>query len=562
MGTSEHRSGIYLRISDDKEGLELGVGRQHEDCLSLSDRLHRIVYKIYKDNDISASTRSRQTRPEYQQLLEDARNGLIDTIIAYKSSRLTRRPRENEDLITLAEQYGVKFYYVASPSFDLNTADGRFVARAMAAVDAQQAEVTAELIARKKLEKATKGQYMGGARAYGFEGPIKDEHGTLINRGRINVAILEDEKAVWLDCVQRVIAGERETDLIRDLNARGNLSSTGTLWQTGNLKHVLLRKRFVEFDATGHPADCPCLTNPEGNGTLTHRGIEHRAVWPAFISQETHAQLAAAFEVHSQPWAHGLIKGRKYLLSGLAVCGRCGTPMYGQHRKIDENRKQRRYRCKGRDNHAMRLGCGKVFRDEAALDEYVTEAVFERFDSPEVARVLAPKEDEERAAALGQQLAGQKARRTQLLAEYGRGEHEKADYRIMLGAADEAIEKTQAELAKLHATKVAGIIPAHGLLQEVWDASSLEWRRNVIRLVIERIVVNPRTPGAPKWHGHLFNPNDIEIVWVTARDKDVVAALQALVQSTRRSQAVLGGELTTGLSVLCKATRPGLALAA
>jgi hypothetical protein len=61
------------------------------------------------------------------------------------------------------------------------------------------------------------------------------------------------------------------------------------------------------------------------------------------------------------------------------------------------------YRCKGRDNHGMRLGCGKVFRDETALDEYVTGAVFERFDSPEVARVLAPKEDGERAATLSQQ---------------------------------------------------------------------------------------------------------------------------------------------------------------
>jgi site-specific DNA recombinase len=540
MDTREHRSGIYLRISDDKEGLELGVGRQQEDCLSLSDRLHRVVYKIYKDNDISASTRSRKTRPDYQQLLQDARAGLIDTIIAYTSSRLTRRPRENEDLITLAEEYGIEFRYVASPSFDLNTAAGRLVARTLAAVDANQAEATAELIARKKLEKATKGQYMGGARAYGFEGPIKDEKtGVLLNRGRINVAIIEEEKAVWLDCVQRVIVGERETDLIRDLNARGKLSSTGTLWQTGNLKHVLLNKRFVEFDATNHPADCPCLRNLEGSGTLTHKGVEHRAVWPAFISQETHAQLAAAFELHSQPWAHGLVKGRKYLLSGLAICGRCGTPMYGQHRKIDEHRKQRRYRCKGRDNHGMRLGCGKVFRDEVALDEYVTAAVFERFDSPEVARILAPKEDEERANVLGLQLAGQKTRRKQLLVEYGRGEHKKADFSIILAAADEAIEKTQNELAKLHATKVAGAIPAHGLLREVWDTSSLEWRRNVIRLVVERVVVKPRTRGARKWNGHLFNPNDIEIEWIKATNQDVVSALQTLVQSARRSQAVI-----------------------
>jgi site-specific DNA recombinase len=538
MDQGEHRSGIYLRISDDREGQELGVARQQEDCLGLSDRLHRTVYKIYKDNDISASTRSRQTRPEYQQLLVDARSGLIDTIIAYTSSRLTRKPRENEDLLELAEQHGIQFFYVASPSFDLNTANGRLVARMLAANDAGQAETTAELIARKKLEKATKGEYMGGARAYGFEGPVKDEQtGVLLNKGRINIAVIPEEKTVWLEGVDRIIAGAREIELIRDFNAQGKLSSTGTPWQTGNLKHVLLNRRFVEFDATSHPADCPCLSNPEGNGTLTHKGIEHRAVWPAFATQETHAQLSTAFEQNSQPWAHGLLAGRKYLLSGLAVCGNCGTPMYGQRRNLNKGDKQRRYRCRGQDNHGQSWGCGKVYRDQAALDDFVIQAVFARFDSPEAARILAPKEDQEHAGALGQQLAAHRAHRNQLVAEYGRGEHKKADYKIMLAAADESIEKTQAELAKLHAAKVAGSIPALGLLQEVWDASSLEWQRNVIRLVVERVVVKPRTPGARLKDGRLFNPNDIEIQWVEGSAQAALVGLQVLVVSARRSQA-------------------------
>jgi site-specific DNA recombinase len=538
LDITKHRCGIYLRISDDKEGLELGVARQQEDCLSLSESLHSVVYRIYKDNDTSASTRTRADRKDYQQLLADARNGAIDTVIAYTTSRLTRKPRENEDLIELAEKYGVTFHYVASPSFDLNTAAGRLVARMLAAADANQAETTSELITRKKLEKATKGQYMGGARAYGFEGVIKDpETANILNRGRINVEVIEEEKAVWLDGVDRIIAGEREMDLIRDLNERGVPTAAGAQWRIGNLKHLLTRKRYVEFDPTGHPADCPCQENPVGNGTLEYRGVEHRAVWPCFITRETHGQLLAAFEQAGQPWAHGLIKGRSYLLSGFAVCGACGTPMYGQRRKLDNGGSQRRYRCKGRDNYGIRLGCGKVFRDADALEEYVTSAVFERFSTPEVARALVPKQDAEKATALAQKLAGQEANRRKLVAEYGRGEHAKPDYKIMLAAADEAIEATRAELAKLHASKVAGAIPAHGLLKEVWDASSLDWRRNVIRLVVERVVVKPGSPGSHTWNGHRFNPADVVIDWVEAAGNETVAALQALVQIARRIQA-------------------------
>lgn len=49
LDTTKHRCGIYLRISDDKEGFELGFARQQEDCLFLSESLRCVVYRIYKD---------------------------------------------------------------------------------------------------------------------------------------------------------------------------------------------------------------------------------------------------------------------------------------------------------------------------------------------------------------------------------------------------------------------------------------------------------------------------------------------------------------------------------
>lgn len=512
-GDRVRRCGIYLRISDDREGRELGVGRQQEDCLALAGRLGCAVYDIYKDNDISASTRSRKTRPQYQRLLADARAGAITVIVAYTTGRLTRRPREHEDLIELSEQRGVRFHYVASPSFDLNTAAGRRVARILAANDAGEAEDTAERVARAKLANAVRGQYMGGARAYGFEGPAKDRDGAMVNRGRINVAVIEQEKAIWLECVSRIIAGGREMELVRVLNQRGVSAPGGAKWRIGNLKKLLTRKRYVAFDATGHPSDCPCLSNPEGNGTLVHHGVEHRAVWPAFITPERHEQLLAAFQEASQPWAHGLVKGRTYLLSGLAVCGGCGAPMFGQRRKLSSGASQRRYRCRGKDTHGDRIGCGKVFRDAIALEEFVTTAVFARLHSPEAAHVLVPEGDEDHARELGQQLARYKAHRQRLVTEYGRGEHRKADATAMLAAADEAIEAVEAELARLRARKVAGEIPASGLLEEAWEASSLDWRRNVIRLLVNRVIVRPHKPGGRTWRGHRFNPGDITIEW-------------------------------------------------
>ena len=62
--TNTPRAAIYLRISNDRTGEELGVTRQREDCLAVCK--HKGWTPVeYCDNDISASSFSKKPRPEY-----------------------------------------------------------------------------------------------------------------------------------------------------------------------------------------------------------------------------------------------------------------------------------------------------------------------------------------------------------------------------------------------------------------------------------------------------------------------------------------------------------------
>lgn len=154
---------MYTRISADPEGQELGVSRQREDVQAQMQADGVEVAGEYQDNDRGASTRSAKHRPEYARLLEHARRLRTDhpdrdvRIYAYTSSRLTRKPRENEDLIELAERYGVEYHYLRSPRFDLNTADGRNIARILAANDAAESERIAERVSRTFDQRARDG---------------------------------------------------------------------------------------------------------------------------------------------------------------------------------------------------------------------------------------------------------------------------------------------------------------------------------------------------------------------------------------------------------------------
>jgi hypothetical protein len=111
------KAAVYLRTSDDREGRELGLRRQRDDCLELAGRLGVDVVEVYQDVDSPASTRSRDGRPAYQRMLADAQAGRFRTVIAYSSGRLTRQASEHDDLMELATRHGTSFAYVA-PSLD------------------------------------------------------------------------------------------------------------------------------------------------------------------------------------------------------------------------------------------------------------------------------------------------------------------------------------------------------------------------------------------------------------------------------------------------------------
>ena len=161
---------IYRRISLDREGLALGVTRQYDDCLELAHSLGLTVpnHLVFDDNDRGASDLSSKARPGYAAMVKAVREGKMKHIIAYSNSRLTRRPREFEDLIQLHTEYGVVIHTVVSGEDDLSTADGRMVARIKANIDAGEAERTGERIRRARLENARQGKPWGGPRPFGW----------------------------------------------------------------------------------------------------------------------------------------------------------------------------------------------------------------------------------------------------------------------------------------------------------------------------------------------------------------------------------------------------------
>lgn len=466
------RAGIYCRISRDAEQEGLGVARQEEDCRRLAEREGYVVTDVYIDNDISASTKSRKPRPSYDRLIRDVRDGMIDVILAYSNSRLTRRPAEWLQLIELANRDRIRIRTVASGEHDLSTADGRATALTVAAWDAAEAERTAERVARAHLALALAGAH-NGPRPYGWD--FSDDRGLVVNPA---------EASVIKECVERVLAGEAIWRITRDLNERSIKTSTGHPWATQVLRRMLLRWR-----------NC---------GVRTHHGREAgEGQWEAIIDRATHERVVALL---TDPARRKNNRGTepKYLLTSLALCGECGRNVVGTNTfdYVLKNGRTRHYPHYYKCPHA---GCQRVQRRMADVDEQVTAVVLGYLESEGVRLLggdpVAARHARERVAALSAKLA--------ITADQFAADEITDEQLKRITAA--VRPQLEAEQAKLRTAQPASDLAefAGPNLREAWESADVPTRKRIIRQIGMKITIHRVGSG----RGAVYDPNSVSIAW-------------------------------------------------
>lgn len=468
----QKRAVIYCRISEDREGRELGVQRQEDDCRALAERMGYTVVRVYSDNDIGASTRSRKKpRPQYRQMLADARAGQFEMVTASTSARLTRKPREREDLIELAEQHGVRFEYVSSPSFDLNTADGRHVARLLASGDTAESERISERAKRQREQAATAGQWSGGRRPYGYDAD--------------GMTVLPVEAAEVLKASEAILAGASVIGLVRDWNTRGLTTTAGAPWTGRSLTRMLCR--------------------PRNAGLMEHRGqVIGQAKWPAIVPEPVWRGVEAILSNPERRTTPG--PGRRWLGSGLYFC-HCGATVR-VHTNGGSNRST---------HHAYVCSVTKhLTRKVSEVDDFVGRAVIERMSSEDAVGLLARPGGVDTASlavesvALREQLDDLASLLTQgVLTKVGvRRESEKLREQI------ESIEQQMAEASR--GSALAGLAGAPDV-RAMWEspAMTLDRKRAVINELMTVRILPSRRGRPPGWTPgrSYFDPGTVEIVW-------------------------------------------------
>lgn len=464
---------IYLRISKDKTGEELGVDRQRQECAALAESLGWRVAAVHSDNDLTAFSGKR--RPGFEALIGDLESGRADTVIAWHTDRIYRHPRDLERFVDVCERFKVIVRTVRAGELDLSTDAGRMVARILGAVARQEVERSTDRIRAQKRQAAEQGRYRGGPRPFGYEAD--------------GLTVRKAEAREVRMMAERIVAGDSLSGIARDLNSRGITTSTGSRFTSLEVRRIVIRGRNV--------ARIELQTGSRPRRTT----LGGPAQWPAILDEDTWSAARAIIDDPDR-LTHSSSQPR-WLLTGIALCGVCLSAGLEVPVCMSSGRsgaaRIRVYACPN----------GKhMTRGAEQTDAYVGAVLSHWLARPEAAEVLAanPQADPVSVLAEVDQIRG-RIEQARILWTDGLLDVDQ------LRASVEHLRGRESELLASLGQGAAGSALTIDVLRAGWDALSVTQRRAIVR-AFARVVLEKSPKGRPAgWQpgAPYFRPETVRV---------------------------------------------------
>ena len=451
------RAAIYCRISYVKDANEVGVTTQEQDCRDTCTRMGLEVAEVFVDNSRSAWSRNRK-RPGWDAMLQAAREGKIDSIVAWHPDRLMRQPRDLEDLLDIAAEKNIKLVGRVGGR-DLSNPDDVFILRIEVAHACRSSDDTSRRVKRGMARIASEGKHHGGRRTFGYG----DDH-----------SIKYDEAELIREAVTAFLANKVSLRMLAgQWNEAGVETVMGAKWWPNTLRVL--------------------FSSPKLAGYRVHNGqVVAKGNWQPILDEQTWERLQDRLATRAEVYDTTKERFHEYSLRGVVVCALCKRPMGGE-----TTGGQPYYRCR-RD--ANRGTCGGI-RIAARRTEELCEEVAKRVLAGEYltsTEQLAQPETEDMRA----EIAELQATLVELSRRLGTRKMTMAEY-------DAAAEPLRLRLQTLNSAarpkRVISGRAASELLTR-WNTMSVDEKNQYMRAIFDRVQILPAAPGANRYDRDRVQP--------------------------------------------------------
>ena len=511
------RAALYARVSTDRQEKEQTIDSQLAAVTQYADEqgFRHTPALTYKDDGYSGTWLD---RPGLDELRDHAREGRFDVVVVLCPDRLARRYAYQVLLLEELKRAGIEVHFCERPISD--TPDDQLLMQIQGAIAEYERAKLLERCRRGRLHRARQGElappttpygYSYSARKYGGDGRIRidEEEAAMVRQA---FAWYAEEGASLLSVVKKLDASPWRT-------RRGKKEWNGTSvraileceWYVGRAYYNRIknrvRERTSEEIAQGLPRKIERTERPRSEWITV-------AV-PRIVDDALFEHVQRRIQENRHFAERRLKRKRTYLLRGLLKCGKCGYAYLGatQQSRGPDRPGFHYYRCSvryeaGRVLNGLTERCTNQSLRGDGVDEVVWTTVRDLLLHSDVLaehlgkwleRTTSDATCDERLQLATNRLSELTRQRERLIDAYQTGALGLDDFRARKTVIEErivAVEHERAELGSQATRRELAIRQATGAkafveqLREQLEDPGFEVKRAILRLVVEKVVVN------------------------------------------------------------------------
>ncbi len=483
-----------------------------EDSISIESQIETCKYEakgeetvIYQDNGFSGKNTD---RPDFKRMMADIRANKINKVIVYKLDRISRSILDFSEMMDEFQKHSVDFIS-ATERFDTSSPMGRAMLNICIVFAQLERETIQQRVADAYDSRSRRGFYMGGKIPYGFS---KKE--TVIDGIKTSMYEIDPIEAHDIKIIYELYSKPSATlgDVLREITKESCINNRGKHWNTARISELIRNPVYVMADANiyiFYKQQGANLCNPiesfDGkHGCYLFSGNNtNRKTWDlkgqnvvlaphnGFISSDIwltcRKKLLGNHQIKT-------CRAKNSWLAGKVKCGCCG---YAMTIKKSKTKAGRYFICSGRASKVCNTPMPTIYADEfemlieektaQMLSKLIIKPKAESLNNNEILKLKSDimniensidilvdrltESDCTTAAYINQKIKKLDADKTELLQQISKLE--------------------QAESSLPNFTALNNVM-------SVWDKLSFDEKRDVIQLIVDKILVFPEK---------------IEIVW-------------------------------------------------
>ena len=303
------RVAAYARVSCNKEAMLNSMSAQISHYSGyIQQRIDWEYVGVYADEGI---TGTKEERPEFQRLMNDCRNGLVDMVITKAVTRFARNTLTTLTAIRELTALGINVYF-ENERINSISGDGELMLSILASYAQEESRSVSENCKWRIRKRFQKGEIVSLSFIYGYK----------INEGEITVDPEQAEivRMIYAD----YIGGMGSAAIVKKLRDMRVPTLFGGKWDTHRILDILKNEKY-----TGNAllqkffvADHLSKKKTRNVGQLPQYYAE--GTHPAIIGMDTYNAAKAVIAERAQHFNARDTGGKRYPFTGKIRCSGCG----------------------------------------------------------------------------------------------------------------------------------------------------------------------------------------------------------------------------------------------